>query len=93
MTATTMTQEARISTRIDKDLKTEAESLLAELGMKPSQAISMFYKQIVRQRGYPFELKVPNAETIAAMNEDLSNSRRYESVEALMDDLHSDDNA
>jgi len=88
-----MTQEARISTRIDKDLKTEAESLLAELGMKPSQAISMFYKQIVRQRGYPFELKVPNAETIAAMNEDLSNSRRYESVEALMDDLYSDDDA
>ena len=89
-----MTQEARISTRIDKELKTEAEALLAELGMKPSQAISMFYKQIVRQRGYPFELKVPNDETVTAMKElhdpeTRAQAKSYSSVADLMDDLNS----
>lgn len=89
-----MTQEARISTRIDKDLKTEAESLLAELGMKPSQAISMFYKQIVRQRGYPFELKVPNDETIEAMKElgtpdTRAQAKSHSNITDLMDDLNS----
>lgn len=86
-----MAQEARISSRIDRDLKTKSEAILAELGIRPSQAITMFYTQIIRQRGLPLELKIPNDETIAAMNEDLSNAKRYNSVQALFDDMDSDE--
>ena len=82
-----MLQEARISSRIDADLKSEADAILAQLGIKPSQAINMFYTQIVRHRGIPFALKLPNAETVQALNEDLSNQPAFSSVAALMADL------
>jgi len=86
-----MAQEARISSRIDRDLKTKSEAILAELGIRPSQAITMFYTQIIRQRGLPLELKIPNDETIAAMNENLSNAKRYNSAQALFDDMDLDE--
>jgi DNA-damage-inducible protein J len=90
----TMAQEARISSRIDADLKTEAEAILEELGVKPSQAITMFYTQIKRQRGLPLDLKIPNAETIAAIEEVKDPKRRknlksFSNVKELMDDLKS----
>ena len=84
-----MTQEARISSRIDTQLKQEGDAILAGMGLKPSQAIKMFYHQIVMHRGLPFEAKIPNKETVAAMNEDLSKKKRFSSVEALMKDLDS----
>ena len=84
-----MTQEAQISSRIDAELKKQGDSILAELGINSSQAITLFYKQIVRQHGLPFAIRMPNDETIEALNEDLSEQRRFSSIEALMDDLHS----
>ncbi|MBL4745908.1 MAG: type II toxin-antitoxin system RelB/DinJ family antitoxin [Flavobacteriaceae bacterium] len=93
MGTTVMAQEARISSRIDRDLKDESEAILAELGIKPSQAISMFYTQIVRQRGLPLELKIPNEETVSAMQEVMDDTRTFDSVDDLMADLHSEDDA
>ena len=84
-----MTQEAQISSRIDAELKKQGDSILAELGINSSQAITLFYRQIVRQRGLPFAIRMPNDETIEALNEDLSEQRRFSSIEALMEDLHS----
>ena len=83
-----MAQEAQISSRIDAELKRQGDSILAELGINSSQAITLFYRQIVRQRGLPFATRMPNDETIEALNEDLSEQRRFSSIEALMDDLH-----
>ena len=89
-----MTQDARISSRIDPDLKRKSEAILAEIGIKPSQAITMFYTQIVRQRGLPLDLKIPNDETIEAIDELRDPERRkglktFTSVADLMDDLNS----
>ena len=84
-----MTQEAQISSRIDAELKRRGDSILAELGIDSSQAITLFYRQIFRQRGLPFASRMPNDETVEALNEDLSEQRRFSSIEALMDDLHS----
>lgn len=50
-----MTQDARISSRIDADLKEQGDAVMAELGVKPSQVISMLYRQMVRTRKLPFE--------------------------------------
>jgi len=83
------TKEARISSRIDSDLKTKSEAILAQLGIKPSQAITMFYTQILEHRGIPFETKIPNDETIAALNEDLTNAPRFATIDDLMADLNS----
>jgi DNA-damage-inducible protein J len=69
----TMAKTTTISVRMDADLKSDAESILSSLGLTPSQAISVFYKQITFQHGLPFPVKIPekelNAVTINAMEE------------------------
>lgn len=42
--------------RIDSDLKSEAEAVFEELGVSPSNAVSIFYKQVVMQGGIPFQV-------------------------------------
>jgi hypothetical protein len=36
-------------------------------------------------------VKIPNGETVAALNEDLTDAPRFNSVDDLLADLHSDD--
>ncbi|MBE6037367.1 MAG: type II toxin-antitoxin system RelB/DinJ family antitoxin [Clostridiales bacterium] len=54
-----MAKTANLYARIEPELKAEAEAILAELGIPVSSAINMFYKQIVLQRGLPFDLRLP----------------------------------
>lgn len=54
-----MAKTANLYARIEPDVKEQAESILAALGIPVSNAINMFYKQIILQRGIPFELKLP----------------------------------
>ncbi|MBT3785911.1 type II toxin-antitoxin system RelB/DinJ family antitoxin [bacterium] len=82
-----MAKEATVRARVEEDTKTKAEEIITKLGMTTSQVINMLYQQIILNKGLPFEVKVPNAETIAAMNEDVSDEKRYESVEEMFKDL------
>ena len=54
-----MAKTANMYARIEPDLKSQAEAILAALGISASNAITMFYKQIVLQKGLPFEVKLP----------------------------------
>ena len=54
-----MSKTANLYVRIEPELKTQAEAILSTLGIPASNAINMFYKQIILQRGLPFELKLP----------------------------------
>lgn len=54
-----MAKTANLYARIEPDVKEQAESILAALGIPVSNAINMFYKQIILQRGIPFEIKLP----------------------------------
>ena len=54
-----MSKTANLYVRIEPELKEQAESILSALGIPASNAINMFYKQIILQRGMPFELKLP----------------------------------
>lgn len=56
-----MAKSANLYARIEPDLKEQAESILAALGIPASNAITMFYKQIILHRGMPFEVKLPAA--------------------------------
>ena len=47
-------------------LKEQAESILSALGIPASNAINMFYKQIILNRGLPFEVKIPTAKPVNA---------------------------
>jgi DNA-damage-inducible protein J len=51
-----MTKSAILRIRIDPRQKTAAEIILRKLGVTPSQAISMFYAQIVLQKAVPFSI-------------------------------------
>jgi DNA-damage-inducible protein J len=64
-----MALDATVRARIDEDLKQDVEKILSEIGLSTSQAITMFMKGIRRERGIPFELKIPNEETLEAMRE------------------------
>ncbi len=52
-----------VRARIAPTIKLQAESLLEELGITPTQAILMLYRSIIRQHGWPVELKIPNDST------------------------------
>ena len=57
-------KSANLYARIEPDVKEKAESILAALGIPASSAINIFYKQIILQRGLPFEVKMPPAKPV-----------------------------
>ena len=54
-----MAKTSNLYARIEPDVKEQAERILSALGIPVSNAINMFYKQIILQRGIPFEMKLP----------------------------------
>ena len=58
------TKSANLYARIEPDVKEKAESILSTLGIPASSAINMFYKQIILQRGLPFEVKIPSVRPV-----------------------------
>ena len=64
-----MSKSETIRARVDPGLKQEAEAVLKALGLNASEAITMFYRQVALRRALPFEVKLPNATTRAAMRE------------------------
>lgn len=54
-----MARTANVFARVEPNLKAQAEDVLNELGIPMSNAVGMFLKQIVLQRGIPFEMKLP----------------------------------
>ena len=54
-----MAKSANLYARIEPDVKEQAEAILTALGIPASNAITMFYKQIILQNGLPFEVKLP----------------------------------
>lgn len=59
------TRTANVYTRVDPDTKEQAEKILNQLGIPMSNAIGMFLKQVVIQRGMPFEMKLPAVMPVA----------------------------
>ena len=55
--------------RVDDDIKEQATEVLSALGMSMSDAVRLFLRRVVIDQAFPLELKVPNAETLAAMEE------------------------
>ena len=76
---------AVIHARIEPLVKSQAESVLNSLGISPTDAIRIFYRQITLRRGLPFAVSIPNEQTAAT----LAKSRQGKDVEtfATLDDL------
>lgn len=57
-------KSANLYARIEPDVKEQAESILSALGIPASNAINMFYKQIILNKGLPFEVKIPSKKPV-----------------------------
>lgn len=62
-------KEATVRARIESNLKTEAENILKDLGLTSAEVIRLLYRQIVLQQALPFNIKLPNTETLKAIEE------------------------
>ena len=78
-------QTQMIHARIDPKLKRSAERIFSQIGISTTEAIRLFLRQVELHKGLPFPVKVPNAETVAAMTEanDPAKLRRYGSFREL----------
>ena len=74
--------------RIRPDIKNEAESIIRELGLSVSKAFELFYRQIIMNRGLPFDLRIPNETTVKAIeNARKRRGGKFATTDALFKDL------
>ena len=72
-----MNKTATVHARIDAKTKQASERILRRIGMTPTDAVRLLYRQIALRREFPLELRVPNQVTAST----LSRSDRGEEVE------------
>ena len=76
--------------RVDAQSYNQAKEILSQIGLNYSQAISVFNNMIVLNKGLPFELKLPNNDTIQALEElQNKNGETFNNVDELFADLDS----
>lgn len=80
---------AIVRVTIEPDLKEEAENILAQLGLSPEEAITLFYRQVELHQGLPFEVKIPNSKTLKALEDSSSgkNLNRHQNLEEMFEKL------
>ena len=69
--------------RLEEDDYKEAKDILKYIGMSYSQAVNMFNRMIVLNKGLPFEAKIPNDETLKAMKEAMELDGEYITLDNL----------
>lgn len=86
-----MSRSTMLHVRVDDEIKTQASEALAAMGLSVSDAVRILLKRVINDQAFPLELKVPNAQTRAAMEEARammkSRASRFDSADALIDDL------
>ena len=86
-----MAETSMLHVRIDEKVKAKATAALAAMGLTASDAVRLLFHRIAADQAFPLELKVPNAETRAAMAEAEEMVRRgkprFDSAEAMIASL------
>jgi DNA-damage-inducible protein J len=81
-----------VRARIDEQTKEEAAAVLAGIGLTVSDAFRLMMVRIAKEKVLPFDPLVPNAETVAAMQEARAGKLvSVGTVADLMADLNADD--
>jgi len=76
---------AVVHARIEPQTKQKAEGVLRKLGLTPTEAIRIFYKQISIRGGLPFHVAIPNKLTAATLEKSRGGEdiEEFESLEAM----------
>jgi DNA-damage-inducible protein J len=84
-----MGKSAFIRARVEHELKEDVINILQTLGLSLTEAITLFFKMIKLNRGLPFEVKIPNEETLAAMEDARleRNLEEWDSVDTFLKSL------
>ena len=86
-----MAADPVVRARIDGQIKEKATKVLADMGLSVSDAIRLLLVRVAAEKALPFEIKVPNAETRAAMAElERGAGALFDSVTDLMSDLNAE---
>jgi DNA-damage-inducible protein J len=87
-----MASDTVVRARIDGQVKEKAAKVLAEMGLSVSDAIRLLLVRVAAEKAMPFEIKVPNAKTRAAMAEvERGAGTASDSVAELMAELNAED--
>ena len=74
-----MSQTATVHARLDAKTKQESEAVLRKIGMTPTDAVRLLYRQIALRGEFPVELRVPNSLTAKT----LAKSDRNEEIDVF----------
>jgi DNA-damage-inducible protein J len=86
------TKNTYVRARIDMKTKERAAEALQAMGLSISDAIRLLMLRVADEHRLPFEVKVPNKKTLDAINElETGKGKKFNSIDALMDDLNADD--
>jgi len=81
--ATTM-----VHVRVDEKVKADAAKTLAAMGISVSDAVRMLLIRVAAENALPFEVRVPNAATVKAMQAaDQRKGKRFRTANALFEEL------
>jgi DNA-damage-inducible protein J len=77
-----------VHVRVDEIVKAEAAATLAKMGISVSDAVRMMLVRVATEKALPFEVRVPNATTVKAMQSaDKKRGKRFRSANELFEDL------
>lgn len=80
-----------LQVRVDEKNKMAAQEVLRTYGLSMSDAVNLLLRRIVEEQAVPLELKVPNADTRAAIQQSrklMAEGRlRFNSADELFADL------
>jgi len=75
--------------RVDGKVKAKAAKTLAAMGLTVSDAVRLLLTRVAAENALPFEVRVPNRETMKAMSElEKGKGKKFATVDALMTDLN-----
>jgi DNA-damage-inducible protein J len=80
-----------VRARIDGKVKEQATRVLADMGLSVSDAIRIFLVRVAREKALPFDVRIPNEETVAAIEElRKGEGHRADSIDDLMVHLNAE---
>jgi DNA-damage-inducible protein J len=81
-----------VHVRVEEKVKAKATKALAAMGLSVSDAVRVLLTRVAAEQALPFDLRVPNVTTRAAMKElETGKLHRFASVDELMADLNKGD--
>jgi len=87
-----MVNDSTVRARINSKIKEEATAVLAAIGLTPSDAFRLLMTRVAQEHSLPFDLLVPNKDTVAAIQAARSGQvQSFSNLQELIGDLHADD--